>query len=216
MFISIHRWIALGIVVGTFSAGWVGGYVMRGEGLATGVPAACASVPPAEPEKPAPPPPGVQPVAPVPPPSVVVNVVTEPGHRVTAKAEKIPFPKPPPPPEPLKPATPATPAKAVAPGPDPAPNPTSAPEKAAPASPDPTSTPTPGHYYKVQAGDTLTALAVRAYGSAKRANDLLKANPAVDPFRMRVGLTIYIPVRDETSPPTPAAAETHEETAAAK
>ncbi len=224
MFISVHRWIALGIVVGTFAAGWIGGYVMRGDtsGQAA-VPAASLASPPAvATEKPQAAP--TAPPAPVvmAPPSVVVKVMTDPAHRVTAEA--IPLPKPPPAPAPLKSA--ATAKVAVAPErPVPAAGPAAAPA-VAPASPasstEPAATPTPGRFYKVQPGDTFHVVAVKAYGSGKRVNDLLKANPAVDPYRMRVGLVVWVPVGSETAPGTepsetaPAAAPEPKGTTAAK
>lgn len=47
--------------------------------------------------------------------------------------------------------------------------------------------------YKVQKNDTLTSIAQRMLGSQKRVNDLIKANPGVDPENMKVGTELRIP-----------------------
>ncbi|MCC6676894.1 MAG: LysM peptidoglycan-binding domain-containing protein [Phycisphaerales bacterium] len=47
--------------------------------------------------------------------------------------------------------------------------------------------------YKVQKNDTMIAIAQRILGSQKRVNDLIKANPGVDPENMKVGTELRIP-----------------------
>lgn len=49
------------------------------------------------------------------------------------------------------------------------------------------------HTYTVQAGDTLTAIAQRELGSAKRWQEILGANPGLDPAKLRVGKALQIP-----------------------
>ena len=57
----------------------------------------------------------------------------------------------------------------------------------------PTLTPTPVTY-KVVEGDTLTSI---AYQHGVKLNDLLTANPGVDPNFLTIGITITIPINDE-------------------
>jgi phage tail protein X len=56
--------------------------------------------------------------------------------------------------------------------------------------------------YRIAAGDTLARIARRLYGDAGMWRDLAKANPGLDPRRLRVGATIALP---ETATAVPAA-----------
>lgn len=59
----------------------------------------------------------------------------------------------------------------------------------------PTPVPQKGYEYKVQAGNTISAIA-KAYqdqGVKVTAGDILKANPKVDPTKLYVGQKIFIP-----------------------
>lgn len=47
--------------------------------------------------------------------------------------------------------------------------------------------------YKVQKDDTMTSIAQRMLGSHRRVNDLIKANPSIDPENMKVGTELRIP-----------------------
>lgn len=49
------------------------------------------------------------------------------------------------------------------------------------------------HAYRVQPGDTLSEIAQRELGSARRWKDLVAANPGLDPSRLQAGKTIRIP-----------------------
>ncbi len=62
------------------------------------------------------------------------------------------------------------------------------------------STPTPagpqkGYEYKVQAGDTVSAIAkaYRAQGVKVSVSDIMKANPKLDPAKLYVGQKVFIP-----------------------
>ncbi len=59
----------------------------------------------------------------------------------------------------------------------------------------PPATPQKGYEYKVQAGDTIAAIAkaYRAQGVKVTTDDILKANPKVDPTKLYVGQKIFIP-----------------------
>ena len=46
---------------------------------------------------------------------------------------------------------------------------------------------------EVEKGDTLSEIAQRALGTARRANDIHRLNPRVDPKAMRVGQTLLLP-----------------------
>jgi hypothetical protein len=101
---------------------------------------------------------------------------------------------------------------AVAPArPDPKPAPKVSPPKpavvterpAALGTPETKPEPTPGHFYRVQAGDTLHEVAVRAYGGIKRLGDLIHANPALDPNKIRIGALVYVPAGTEAVPAGP-------------
>ncbi len=63
--------------------------------------------------------------------------------------------------------------------------------------------PTPGHYVRLNANETLSEIAQRAYGSTKRLPDLLEANPLLDPKRLQPGTLVYVPVGTEDVPPAP-------------
>lgn len=47
--------------------------------------------------------------------------------------------------------------------------------------------------YTIEKGDTFASIARKKLGSAKRVNELLDANPNVDPLRLREGATIRLP-----------------------
>ncbi len=47
--------------------------------------------------------------------------------------------------------------------------------------------------YTIEKGDTFASIARKKLGSAKRVNELLDANPNVDPLRLREGTTIRLP-----------------------
>jgi nucleoid-associated protein YgaU len=50
-----------------------------------------------------------------------------------------------------------------------------------------------GRSYKVQKGDTLSAIARRELGSASRSKDIQSMNPGLDPAKLKVGQTIQLP-----------------------
>jgi len=57
--------------------------------------------------------------------------------------------------------------------------------------------------HKIAAGDTLSAIAVRYYGSSSLFPDILKANPAIaNPGALKVGCIITIPDPGNTTPST--------------
>jgi nucleoid-associated protein YgaU len=62
------------------------------------------------------------------------------------------------------------------------------------------------HAYTVQTGDTLSAIAQRELGSAKRWQEILAANPGLDPAKLRVGKSLQIPGGPANSGTTPSAA----------
>jgi len=74
------------------------------------------------------------------------------------------------------------------------PKPTPAPDDTAttPAAP---ATPQTGHYYVVQAGDTLAAIAkaYREQGVHVTTTQILKANPGLDASKLYVGKKVFIP-----------------------
>ncbi|MBE3069186.1 MAG: LysM peptidoglycan-binding domain-containing protein, partial [Planctomycetes bacterium] len=61
--------------------------------------------------------------------------------------------------------------------------------------------------YTIAAGDTLYGIAVQHYGDAKRVDAIAKANPGLDPNRLRVGDRIVLPDPETEkaagAPPTP-------------
>jgi hypothetical protein len=182
MFVALQRWVAVGILGGAFVAGALGGYVLRattarhpsGPEAASVRGAAPAPVALAAPAAPAAPA-----VVPQAQPPIVVRVIAEAAR------------------------------PAPAPAPRPAPTPAAARHATAterPASlgvPEVKPVPTPGHFYKVQAGDTLHEVAVRAYGGIRRLGDLIHANPALDPNRIRIGAMVYVPAGAEAPPAGP-------------
>lgn len=64
-------------------------------------------------------------------------------------------------------------------------------------------TPTPGHYVRLGPNETLSELAQRAYGTTRRAKELLEANPHLDPRRVPAGTLVYVPLGTEDVPPAP-------------
>jgi len=54
--------------------------------------------------------------------------------------------------------------------------------------------------YKVQKGDTLSSIAKAEYGSANFYPHILRANPGLDPQRLRPGMTINLPDRQQVLP----------------
>ena len=54
--------------------------------------------------------------------------------------------------------------------------------------------------YVIQTGDTLYAIAVARYGHARFVQTITKANPSVDPDRLRVGDRLVLPKPEEKKP----------------
>jgi nucleoid-associated protein YgaU len=50
-----------------------------------------------------------------------------------------------------------------------------------------------GKKYVVKAGDTLSEIAQRKYGTTKKVKDILKANPGLDPDKIKTGQVIILP-----------------------
>lgn len=50
--------------------------------------------------------------------------------------------------------------------------------------------------YTVQAGDTLSSIATDLYGAERHWVDIARANPRVDPIRLRIGQELRLPDRD--------------------
>ena len=48
-------------------------------------------------------------------------------------------------------------------------------------------------FYRIATGDTLARIALRRYGDAGKWRGLAKANPGLDPRRLKVGATIMLP-----------------------
>jgi LysM repeat protein len=63
------------------------------------------------------------------------------------------------------------------------------PRPAAEASP-----PAPTGTYTIVAGDSLSHIAVRLYGDAREWRSIMKANPGLDPRRLRIGQVIELPM----------------------
>ncbi len=55
------------------------------------------------------------------------------------------------------------------------------------------------HAYSVRSGDTLSEIAQRELGSARRWPEIVAANPGLDPARLRAGKTIQIPGAEPAS-----------------
>jgi len=62
----------------------------------------------------------------------------------------------------------------------------------------PSDVPSPPKYeeYTVRPGDTMTAIAQRWFGDARKWDLIAQANPFVDPERLKIGLTLRLPPRD--------------------
>jgi phage tail protein X len=69
--------------------------------------------------------------------------------------------------------------------------------RAAPA-PSVRSVPTPGAWYRVGTGDTLSEVSQKAYGTSRRVADLVQANPGLDPRRLPTGTLVYVPKGSES------------------
>lgn len=61
-----------------------------------------------------------------------------------------------------------------------------------------------GGSYVIKSGDTLSSIAQEAYGSAKYYPAIERANPHLDPQRLRVGMTINLPEKAQVIPSNPA------------
>jgi Domain of unknown function (DUF5134)/LysM domain len=57
-----------------------------------------------------------------------------------------------------------------------------------------TTPPAVAHTYTVVAGDTLRGIAARLYGNARQWHSIEKANPGLDPRRLRIGQVIKLPL----------------------
>jgi len=55
--------------------------------------------------------------------------------------------------------------------------------------------------YTIQSGDTLGSIAQRTYGSTRFVNDILAANPGLNPRRLMPGQVIQLPQIDTSAPP---------------
>lgn len=88
----------------------------------------------------------------------------------------------------------------VPPPPVEAPVPVTRPGKAAAGAVIVRPTPTPGAYVRLGASDTLGEISKKAYGTARRVGDLQKANPGIDPQRLRPGTLLYVPMGSEIAP----------------
>ncbi len=66
--------------------------------------------------------------------------------------------------------------------------------------------PTGSHTHVVQKGETLAKIAAVAYGNSNYYPHILRANPGIDPARLKPGMTINLPAADDvvakTPPPT--------------
>ncbi len=60
--------------------------------------------------------------------------------------------------------------------------------------------PTPGHFYVVTKGTTLSDVSKRAYGTTLRVADLVAANPGIEPARLKPASFLYVPVGSEPAP----------------
>lgn len=61
------------------------------------------------------------------------------------------------------------------------------------ATPAPKATAKGGRSYKVQKGDTLSAIARRELGAASRSSEIQALNPGLDPAKLKVGQSITLP-----------------------
>ena len=62
-----------------------------------------------------------------------------------------------------------------------------------------TDKPATGGTYMVAPGDTFTRIAVKLYGDRRLAAALIKANPNIEPTRLRSGVAIVVPAKEELS-----------------
>lgn len=60
-----------------------------------------------------------------------------------------------------------------------------------------------GTKYTIVAGDTFSSISQKVYGSRVLFNHLAKANPTVDPGRMKIGTVITVPTLDSIKAATP-------------
>lgn len=91
----------------------------------------------------------------------------------------VPSPTPAPPPAPVQPQPRPTPQPTPPPTPQPA--------------PPPLVTPPEFEEYTIREGDTFATIARRRYGRADLADAIARANPLMDPNRLRVGRVIRLP-----------------------
>ena len=181
---SLTRWTALGIVAAAFavgaSLGW-GLHGLRGPAPAIPIMLIPAPAPVAAPAGPS----AKSVPAPAPTPLAKPAVAPAPSRAAaTLKAIEAPAP-----------------AAAAAPAGTP-PAPAALPIVAG----VPTAVPTPGHIYRVEAGDTLSEIAQKAYGTTKRLAQVLSANPGLDPTKMRRGILVYVPLEKGATAPVAASA----------
>ena len=146
------------------------------------------------------------------PPSKSPQAAEKSDPRLPSFSEAVPVPPPPKPREAPKPAPPAPqviridttapkPAPQVAapagkpstPPTAPATPPPAAPQPARPSTPAPVSPGPRPTTYTIQAGDTFSAIAQKLYGDGARWTAIAKANPLVDPIRLKVGQVIKLP-----------------------
>lgn len=82
-------------------------------------------------------------------------------------------------------------------------------ESAARISPVPTPAAATGRTHVVQAGETFSSIAATAYGNSAYYSHIIRANPTLDPKKLRAGTTINLPPESEVkanNTATPAAA----------
>jgi len=70
---------------------------------------------------------------------------------------------------------------------------------AAPSTTDNATSATPGSSYKVQPGDTFSKIAAKTFGDKRMADAIMKANPGIEPTRLRAGQTITLPAKEEVA-----------------
>lgn len=69
----------------------------------------------------------------------------------------------------------------------------------------PTTRPGTARTYVVKQGDTLWSIAKAEYGSPQYYSHLVRANPKIDPTRLRYGTRLVIPAKEQVVPPGAAA-----------
>lgn len=57
--------------------------------------------------------------------------------------------------------------------------------------------------WRIEAGDTYAAIANKQLGTARRADELKDLNPGIDPQRLRIGQTVWLPARDPKAKDAP-------------